>query len=163
MSKTSIKTNPTLWDEIKLEVIRSTKGGPSGKWSARKAQRAVSIYKARGGGYVGQRSESNSLSRWSRQKWGYINDEDKDKDKGNGKGKAMRKKCLRKGSVRKCRKNNSKRKNSRFGRYLPLDVRKQLTPKEKRIENLIKGTRYGEKVPYTKSVLKKLRKVLLQK
>ena len=161
MSKTSIKTNPTLWDEIKLEVIRSTKGGPSGKWSARKAQRAVSIYKARGGGYVGQRSESNSLSKWSREKWGYINDDYNDNEK--GKGSATRKKCSKKGSVRKCRKNNSKRKNSRFGRYLPLDVRKQLTLKEKRIENLIKGTRFGEKVPYTKSVLKKLRKVLLQK
>jgi hypothetical protein len=156
MSKTSIKTNPTLWDEIKLEVIRSTKGGPSGKWSARKAQRAVSIYKARGGGYVGQRSESNSLSKWSRENWGYINDDYNDND--NNKGSATRKKCSRKGSVRKCKQNNS-----RFGRYLPLDVRKQLTLKEKKIENSRKGTRFGEKVPYSENVLKKLRKVLLQK
>lgn len=161
MSKTSIKTNPTLWDEIKVKVIRSTKGGPSGKWSARKAQRAVSIYKARGGGYVGRRSKSNSLTKWSRENWGYINDDNNGND--NDKGSVKRKKCVRKGSVRKCRKNNSKRNNSRFGRYLPLDVRKQLTPTEKKIENSRKGTRFGENVPYSESVLKKLRKVLMQK
>ena len=66
-----------------------------------------------------------------------------------------------KNSVRVC--NPGKRKNNRYGRYLPLEVRKQLTAEEKKIENLKKSRRYGEKVPYSKSVLKKLRKVLMQK
>jgi len=121
---TATRSNPTLWERVKKEVTRSAKGGPVGKWSARKAQRAVSLYKQRGGGYKGKKSASNSLARWTRQKWGYISP------------------------------------GKKSGRYLPLAVRKSLTPRERRIENRRKGTRKGERVPYSKSVSKKLRKVL---
>ena len=141
MSKTSIKTRPALWEKVKKEVIRSPKGGPAGKWSARKAQRAVSIYKARGGGYVGKKSPSNSLAKWSSEKWGYINDTNNKKSKRKSKKK-------------------SERKSKKYGRYLPLEVRKMLTPSEKRIENRKKSKRYGEWVPYSKSVLQKVRRVL---
>lgn len=145
MSKTSIKTRPELWERVKKEVIRSPKGGPAGKWSARKAQRAVAIYKSRGGGYKGKKSASNSLAKWSREKWGYINEKNE--------------KTNTKKSKRVTRK--SKRKsNKKYGRYLPLEVRKRLTEKEKREENRRKGKKYGEWVPYSKSVAKKLRKVL---
>lgn len=128
----SIKTRPELWEKVKKEVTRSPKGGPAGKWSARKAQRAVALYKARGGGYKGKKSPSNSLVKWSKQNWGYIND--------------TRKK--------------SKSKSRKYGRYLPLEVRKRLTASERKTENRRKGRRYGKKVPYSKSVSKKLRKVL---
>lgn len=40
-----------------------------GKWSARLAQWAVREYKKRGGGYIGPKSEDNSLSRWTNEDW----------------------------------------------------------------------------------------------
>ena len=40
-----------------------------GKWSARAAQLAVSYYKKSGGGYSGPKKASNSLSKWTKQKW----------------------------------------------------------------------------------------------
>jgi hypothetical protein len=129
---TSIKTRPSLWEKVKKEVIRSPKGGPVGKWSARKAQRAVSIYKEKGGGYVGKKSPKNSLSKWSSEKWGYINDTKKSKS----------------------------RKSKKYGRYLPLEVRKKLSPSEKRTENNLKNKRYGEWVPYSKSVATKVNRVV---
>jgi len=59
-----------LWEKIKTRVIgEQIQGTHAGEWSARKAQLAVRMYKQAGGGYVGKKSQSNSLSRWSRQKW----------------------------------------------------------------------------------------------
>lgn len=52
------------------EVTRGGKGGLPGQWSARKAQLAVAKYKAAGGGYVGRKSPSNSLAKWTRERWG---------------------------------------------------------------------------------------------
>ena len=49
------------------------KEGLPGTWSARKAQLSVLLYKQKGGGYKGKKSSSNSLVRWSKQDWGYIN------------------------------------------------------------------------------------------
>jgi hypothetical protein len=43
------------------------KGGRPGQWSARKAQMAVEEYKREGGGYVGSKSESNSLVKWTEE------------------------------------------------------------------------------------------------
>lgn len=63
------KTNPKLWDRIVSEVKSGTKGGNAGQWSARKAQLAVAKYKDAGGGYVGKKSSSNDLAKWTDQKW----------------------------------------------------------------------------------------------
>ena len=115
----AVRTNPSLWEKVKRDVRRSPKGGKPGTWSARKAQRAVSIYKSKGGGYKGRKSSSNSLVRWTKQDWGYI--------------------------------------SGTKGRYLPLEVRKRLTSAERRTENRRKGRRYGERVPYSKSVSRKMR------
>lgn len=71
-SKTAKRTNPVLWEKVKKEVMRSNKGGPVNKWSARKSQLSVQLYKSRGGGYIGKKSSCNSLSKWSREKWDYI-------------------------------------------------------------------------------------------
>jgi len=66
---TAKKTNPAKWKRIVAAVKAGTKGGRAGQWSARKAQIAVARYKKSGGGYSGAKKASNSLSKWSKQKW----------------------------------------------------------------------------------------------
>jgi hypothetical protein len=69
---TTKRTNPALWEKVKKEVLSSSKGGQKNKWSARKSQLSVALYKKRGGGYIGQKKSCNALTKWSREKWGYI-------------------------------------------------------------------------------------------
>ena len=66
---TAVKTKPSLWKRIVANVKAGSKGGDAGEWSARKAQLAVALYKKSGGGYQGKKSSSNSLSKWTKQKW----------------------------------------------------------------------------------------------
>ena len=70
VGKTAVKTNPKLWKKIVSQVKKSGKGGKPGQWSARKAQLSVQKYKAKGGGYKGKKSRSNSLVKWTREDWG---------------------------------------------------------------------------------------------
>jgi hypothetical protein len=126
---TATRTDPVLWERVKKSVLKSPKGGPVGKWSARKAQIAVSLYKKSGGRYVGKKTDKNSLVIWTKEKWGYIND---------GKNKYLSRKAS--------------------GRYLPLRVRQHLTEEEKKRENRLKGKKYGKHISYSESVLKKFRK-----
>jgi hypothetical protein len=70
MGKTAQRTHPELWEEVKDEVKRGSRGGEAGEWSARKAQLAVQEYKKRGGGYRGKKPEDNSLRQWTREEWG---------------------------------------------------------------------------------------------
>lgn len=67
--KTAKKSNPALWKRIVARVKSGSQGGKPGQWSARKAQIAVQRYKKAGGGYKGKKSSSNSLSKWTKQKW----------------------------------------------------------------------------------------------
>ena len=60
------RTNPALWEAAKAAACRE---GNMCAHSARKMQWAVRYYKDCGGGYVGQRKASNSLHRWTRQRW----------------------------------------------------------------------------------------------
>jgi hypothetical protein len=69
---TAIRTNPSLWEEVKKKVLRGSRGGPPNKWSARKAQLSVAEYKRLGGGYKGKKSPRNSLVKWTREKWDYV-------------------------------------------------------------------------------------------
>ena len=62
---TSKKTNPSLWESSKKKAIAKM----GGKHSARAMQLAVKLYKKAGGGYKGAKKASNSLSKWSKQKW----------------------------------------------------------------------------------------------
>lgn len=119
------RTNPQLWEKVKQIIKKSPKGGKPGTWSARKAQLSVALYKKKGGGYRGAKKSCNSLTKWSKEDWGYITPNDK-----------------------------------KYGRYLPRKVREQLTPREKAIENRKKGRKHGVHVPYSKSVLKKVSKVV---
>jgi len=69
MAETAKKKNPGLWKKIVARIKAGSKGGKPGQWSARKAQLAVASYKKSGGGYSGKKSSSNSLSKWTKQKW----------------------------------------------------------------------------------------------
>ncbi len=62
MARTAKRKDPELWETVKDEVTRGDKGGREGEWSARKAQLAVQLYKARGGEYEGPKDNENSLS-----------------------------------------------------------------------------------------------------
>ena len=44
-------TKPTLRKRIFNRILKGSKGGPKGKWSARKAQLLAREYKKAGGGY----------------------------------------------------------------------------------------------------------------
>ena len=70
MSETAERTDPKLWDKVKKDITAGDKGGEAGEWSARKAQMAVQEYKKRGGGYVGERDQHNSLHEWTEEDWG---------------------------------------------------------------------------------------------
>lgn len=120
-----VRTDPELWEEIKAAVQADSRGGPNGKWSARKAQIAVRSYKEYGGGYVGDKDPNSSLSRWTRSNWGYLDPSDINKPR-----------VLR-------------------GRYLPSAVRFAMSPKQKRKSNERKreASRRGEAhAPYSKKV-----------
>ena len=64
-----MQSNPKLWKTVKNRVMRSSKGGLPGQWSARKAQLSVKMYKDEGGKYKGPRSANNSLHQWTIQNW----------------------------------------------------------------------------------------------
>jgi hypothetical protein len=68
-TKRTKRTNPKLWEKVVQKVKKGSKGGLSGQWSARKAQLAVAEYKKKGGSYIGKKSKSNSLVKWTRQDW----------------------------------------------------------------------------------------------
>lgn len=65
------RTNEKLWNSVVKQVKAQSKGGDPGEWSARKAQLAGKIYKDKGGGYTGAKTESQkSLSKWTKEDWG---------------------------------------------------------------------------------------------
>ena len=69
IAKTAVKTDPAKWEQAK----RDAKARMGGKHSARAMQLATQLYKKRGGGYSGAKptSKSNSLKKWTKQKWQY--------------------------------------------------------------------------------------------
>ncbi|MDT0631727.1 hypothetical protein [Rubrivirga litoralis] len=63
-------TDPELRWRIKEAIQASGKGGDEGEWSARKAQLLTQEYERRGGGYAGDKAESQkSLEAWTDQDW----------------------------------------------------------------------------------------------
>jgi len=124
------KTNPALWKRVVSRVKSGTKGGRKGQWSARKAQLATSIYKKSGGGYKGSKSSSNKLSKWSKQKWGYVT------------------------------KGDEKKPRKKRGRYLPKSVRESLSSSEKSATNKAKKKASAsgrQKAKYGKKIARKVR------
>jgi len=67
---TATKSKPKLWKRIVARIkSQASHGTRAGQWSGRKAQAAVKAYKKAGGSYSGGKKSSNSLSKWSKQKW----------------------------------------------------------------------------------------------
>tara|TARA_R100000544_G_scaffold36976_1_gene26611 strand:+ start:859 stop:1254 length:396 start_codon:yes stop_codon:yes gene_type:complete len=124
------KTNEKMWKRIVSSVKSGSSGGSPGQWSARKAQLATARYKKAGGGYKGAKSSSNSLSKWSKQKWDYVSKSDKKKPK------------------------------AKRGRYLPESVRKSLTSEQKASTNRKKRKASAsgkQRAKYSKKIASKVR------
>jgi hypothetical protein len=64
-------THPALRERIKRRIMRGSKGGGAGQWSARKAQLLAAEYKRAGGGYLSGKASvgAKSLNKWTREKW----------------------------------------------------------------------------------------------
>ena len=109
--KIAIKSNPKLWERIKNRVKAGSKGGPKGKWSARKSQLLVKAYKSAGGKFKGKKSRNNSLSKWSREKWDYINKSGRKSKRGR-----YLPEKVRKSLTAKERRSENRRKGSKRGK-----------------------------------------------
>ena len=112
------RSNEALWSRVKSQVLSSSKGGPSGKWSARKAQLAVKLYKSRGGRYRGRKDSRNSLTKWSREKWDYISSRGRSSHKGR-----YLPLVVRKHLSASTKRSENRRKGSRRGQWVPYGSR----------------------------------------
>jgi len=63
-------TDPELRERLKEEIQAGDRGGRPGQWSARKAQLLAREYEKAGGGYKGEKDESQRhLDEWTREQW----------------------------------------------------------------------------------------------
>jgi hypothetical protein len=63
-------TDPKLRENVKEEIKASDKGGKEGQWSARKSQLLTQEYEKRGGGYKGEKGQSQKdLEEWTEEEW----------------------------------------------------------------------------------------------
>ena len=63
-------THPDLREKIKEEIKASDKGGEKGQWSARKSQLLTQEYEKQGGGYKGEKGQSQkNLEKWTDEEW----------------------------------------------------------------------------------------------
>ena len=63
-------THPDLREKIKEEIKASDKGGKEGQWSARKSQLLTQEYEKQGGGYKGEKDQSQkNLEKWTDEEW----------------------------------------------------------------------------------------------
>lgn len=109
------RTKPKLWEQVKREVTRGSKGGAPGKWSARKAQLSVALYKSRGGSYRGKKSPTNSLTKWSREKWGYVSGAKASRSR-SGRYLPL---VVRKNLSASAKRTENRKKGSRRGQWVP--------------------------------------------
>jgi hypothetical protein len=109
--KVAVKTSPKLWASLKDKIHKGSKGGPSGKWSARKSQLLVAAYKKSGGKFKGSKSKCNSLTKWSKEDWNYIGGKGSNpkKHKGRYLPRAVREKLSPKQKALENRRKGSKR------------------------------------------------------
>ena len=63
-------TKPELREKLKEEIKKGDKGGKKGQWSARKSQLLTTEYEKAGGGYKGEKTESQKdLEQWTNEEW----------------------------------------------------------------------------------------------
>jgi len=129
-------TKPIVRKRIVAEVMAGSKGGPAGKWTARKAQLARRLYEEAGGGYRGQKTaQQKKLTVWTGQNW-----------------------TTRTGDVAASRDSKGR---PIMRRYLPADVWEALSESEARATDRkkVKGSKQGRgNVPNTRKVRKLRRK-----
>lgn len=114
--------NIKLWNTIKNKWLNGDKGGIAGQWNARKAQLAVQEYKRKGGRYkTSRKSPKNSLVRWTKEDWGYI-----DGKKGNRYLPAAIRKRLTpvEKRIENRRKRTATKQNRQFAKYSDSVLRK---------------------------------------
>jgi hypothetical protein len=123
--KVSVKANPRLWESLKKKIKSGSKGGPKGKWSARKSQLLVKAYKSRGGKFKGKKSRNNSLSKWSREKWDYISKSGRKSKRGRYLPEKVRKSLTPAEKRRENKKKGSKRgKNISYSKSVNKKMKK---------------------------------------
>lgn len=127
-------TQPGMRKRLFQQIKAGSKGGPAGKWSARKAQLLAKKYKAAGGGYreMGGPIETNemkagglaesqqSLKKWTSQEWDNVTGKKGD-------------------------------------RYLPKNVINSMTSQEKAAENQKKKAAGSGNAPYSEELARKVR------
>jgi hypothetical protein len=64
-------TKPTLRNRLKSEILKSSRGGAPGQWSARKAQLLANDYRKAGGGYRTNRPSRKQLAlkKWNKKSY----------------------------------------------------------------------------------------------
>ena len=123
--KVAVKANPRLWESLKKKIQSGSKGGPKGKWSARKSQLLVKAYKSRGGKFKGKKSRNNSLSKWSREKWDYISKSGRKSKRGRYLPEKVRKSLTPAEKRRENKKKGSKRgKNVSYSKSVNKKMKK---------------------------------------
>lgn len=138
-SSGSTYTKPELREKLKEKVKESDKGGKKGQWSARKSQLLAQEYKAKGGGYEGEKgAPQKSIDQWTDEKW----------TTSDGK---------------------KARKGDKTDRYLPKDAWEKMTPAQKKATKTKKqsGSKAGEQnvsnTPKAKASRKKVSKKKVSK
>ena len=126
-------TKPALRESLKEAIIKGSKGGRPGQWSARKAQLLKHEYEKNGGGYYCPKTKAQkSLSKWTKERWGTK----------SGKPSIIG-------------------PNATGERYLPKKARRKLSPKQYKLTSDIKriGTLLGRQyVSQPAFIVAKLRK-----
>ena len=124
-------TDPDLRARLKDEIQAGDKGGKPGQWSARKAQLLTTAYEREGGGYLGEKDETQQhLSQWTQEDW----------QTSDGSAQARTGSAEERGGASK--------------RYLPKAAWDELSEEEKQATNAAKaeGSEHGEQfVPNTEA------------
>src|SRR4028119_2397916 len=80
-------THPDLREKIKEEIKASDKGGEKGQWSARKSQLLTREYEKQGGGYKGEKGQSQkNLENWTEEEWQTKEGDANARQEGGGRG-----------------------------------------------------------------------------
>jgi hypothetical protein len=111
-------THPEMREQIKEEIKASDKGGKKGQWSARKSQLLTQEYEKRGGGYKGEKGESQkNLEKWTEEEWQTKEDDaDARQDDGETKRYLPKKAWENMNEEEKVETDKKKREGSRQGR-----------------------------------------------
>ena len=63
-------TDPELRERLKQEITAGDRGGKPAQWSARKAQLLAREYEKAGGGYRGEKTNTQKhLEQWTEEEW----------------------------------------------------------------------------------------------